>query len=35
METVLLYTRPEYAHISSSLVRELHAYGKDITALLP
>ncbi|MBO5817394.1 MAG: pantetheine-phosphate adenylyltransferase [Paludibacteraceae bacterium] len=35
METVLLYTRPEYAHISSSLVRDLHAHGRDISALLP
>ena len=35
IETVLLYTSPEYAHISSSLVRELHAYGKDITTYLP
>lgn len=35
IETILLYTSPEYAHISSSLVRELHAYGKDITPFLP
>lgn len=35
IETVLLYTRPEYAHISSSLVRELYAYGKDISPYLP
>lgn len=35
IETVLLYTRPEYAHISSSLVRELHAYDKDISSFLP
>jgi len=35
IETVLLYTCPKYAHISSSLVRELHAYGKDITTYLP
>lgn len=35
IETVLLYTRPEYAHISSSLVRELHSYNKDITPYLP
>ena len=35
IETVLLYTRPEYAHISSSLVRELHAYNKDISSYLP
>ena len=35
IETVLLYTQPEYAHISSSLVRELHMYGNDISTLLP
>ncbi len=35
IETVLLYTRPEYAHISSSLVRELHSYNRDITHYLP
>lgn len=35
IETVLLYTRPEYAYISSSLVRELYAYNKDITPYLP
>ena len=35
IETVLLYTRPEYAHISSSLVRDLHAHGRDITPYLP
>ena len=31
IETILLYTRPEYAHISSTLVRDLHAHGKDIS----
>ena len=35
IETVLLYTRPEHAHISSTLVRELHSYGRDITPYLP
>lgn len=35
IETVLLYTRPEYAYISSSLVRELYTYNKDITPYLP
>lgn len=35
VETVLLYTRPEYAHVSSSLVRDLHAHGRDITPFLP
>ncbi len=35
VETVLLVSEPEYAHISSSLVRELVKYGKDVSALLP
>lgn len=35
IETVLLYTRPEYAHISSTLVRDLYSYNKDITPYLP
>lgn len=35
IETVLLLTEPEYEHISSSLVRDLHHYGKDITPYLP
>ena len=34
IETVLLYTRPAYAHISSSLVRDLHAHGRDISQYL-
>ena len=35
IETVLLYTRPEYAHISSTLVRDLHLHNKDIQPYLP
>lgn len=35
IETILLYTRPEYAHISSTLVRDLYAYNKDISMFLP
>ena len=35
IETILLYTRPEYAHISSTLLRDLHSHGKDIAAYLP
>lgn len=35
IETVLLYTRPEYAHISSTLLRDLRAHGKDISPYLP
>lgn len=35
IETIILYTRPEYAHISSTLVRDLYAYGKDVSAFVP
>ncbi len=35
IDTVLLYTRPELASISSSVVRELAHFGRDITPLLP
>ena len=35
IETVLLFTRPEYEHISSTLVRDLYQHGKDITPYLP
>ena len=35
IETVLLYTRPEFAHISSTLLRDLHSHGKDISPYLP
>lgn len=35
LETVLLYSLPEYAAVSSSLVRELQAFGKDVSRYLP
>ena len=35
MDTVLLISEPEYASVSSSVVRELIKYGKDVSALLP
>ena len=35
IDTVLLVSEPEYAHVSSSLVRELLKYGKDVSDLLP
>jgi len=34
VETVLLVADAETAHISSSLVRELLSYGKDVSALV-
>ena len=35
LETVLLYTLPEYGSISSSIVRELISLGRNVTDLLP
>ena len=35
IETVLLFTEPQYAHISSSIVRELQSYGRNVEAFLP
>ena len=35
VETVLLYSEPELAAISSSIVRELKSYNKDVTEYLP
>ena len=35
VETVLLFTEPQYMSISSSVVRELLRFGKDVTEVLP
>ncbi len=35
IETILLYTLPEYSHVSSSIVRELFCYGQDVSQYLP
>lgn len=35
LETVILFARPEYASISSSVVRELQHFGHDVTDFLP
>ena len=35
IETILLCARPHLAAVSSSMVRELQHFGKDITAYLP
>lgn len=35
IETVILFTEPEYAHISSSVVRELMRFGKDASPFVP
>lgn len=33
IDTVLLVSEPEYASVSSSVVRELMKYGKDVSVL--
>ncbi|MFN8437121.1 MAG: pantetheine-phosphate adenylyltransferase [Cytophagales bacterium] len=35
LETVFLITSPQFAYISSSIVRELHKFGTDVSAFLP
>ena len=35
IETVLLYTLPEFSHISSTIVRELYNYHQDVKDYLP
>ena len=35
IETFLLFTEPEHTHISSTIVRELLRYGKDISQFVP
>lgn len=35
IETVILFTEAEYAHISSTVARDLISYGKDISSFLP
>lgn len=35
IETVILFTEPELTHISSSVVRELIQYGRDVSRFIP
>lgn len=35
IETVLMYTLPEFSHISSTIVRELYNYNQDVSDYLP
>jgi len=35
LESVFLITSPQFASISSSIIREVHRYKGDVTALLP
>ena len=35
IETIILFTEPELTSVSSTIVRELLHYGKDVTPFLP
>jgi pantetheine-phosphate adenylyltransferase len=35
IETFILFTEPEHTHISSTIVRELLRYGKDVSSFVP
>jgi len=35
LESVFLITSPEYAALSSSIIREVHKYGGDVSDFLP
>ena len=35
IETILLFTEPEMSCVSSTIVRELMHYGKDVSCFLP
>lgn len=35
LETIFLITSPELAPISSSIIREVHKYGEDVSEFLP
>jgi len=35
IETIILFTEPQYAHISSSIVRELFRFGHDVLQFVP
>lgn len=35
VETIMLFTDTQYSFVSSTVVRDLHAYNKDISLFLP
>lgn len=35
VDTILFYSEPQYESVSSSMVRELRHFGKDVSAFLP
>ncbi|OHX67964.1 pantetheine-phosphate adenylyltransferase [Flammeovirga pacifica] len=35
LDTVFIYTSPEFSHLSSSIIRELHKFGHDVGEFVP
>lgn len=35
IDTLILFTEPKYAHVSSTIARELIKYGRDVSSILP
>jgi pantetheine-phosphate adenylyltransferase len=35
LETIFLITSPQYAHINSSIIKEVHKYGGNVDEFLP
>ena len=35
LDTIFLYTRPKYAYLSSTVVKEMARYGSDLSDLVP
>jgi pantetheine-phosphate adenylyltransferase len=34
-ETIFIPSSPEYGYLSSSMVKEIHTYGGDVSSLVP
>ena len=34
-ETIFIPSSPEYGYLSSSMVKEIHSYGGDVSSLVP
>ncbi|NME70173.1 pantetheine-phosphate adenylyltransferase [Flammeovirga aprica] len=35
IDTVFIYTSPEFSHLSSSIIRELHKFGHSVSEFVP
>ncbi|GAA4834166.1 pantetheine-phosphate adenylyltransferase [Algivirga pacifica] len=35
LDTIFIYTSPQFSHISSTIIRELYHYGQDVSEFVP